>query len=687
MKNKYLLLIVWLLLARSIFSQGDSCRANTWIKLLGKPGTHERGAAMCPAGDGNLYITGQKPDSAVILKISPDGDILRARSFDFFPGYDNITYLNLDSDGMLLGCAVSCTCLTGFHNSCFFKYNPQTNQTFWVRRPGFYTNYAGEIYSIREKYPGGNYYVEFYSSFPPNETVIMEIDRQTGQEIPGTSWRYVWEGGGTSFVRPFILSDSSIYSFMDGFFSTSFERPGLVCISASDGQPKWWQMSHLPLTDSARLRGEDFILDNDAIVNVSSGNDQGVDLSKSFIFLQKTALNGDILWVKRYDLPDFPAERPREVVRVSDGYIVFGEIVFGFLNPNSDLFMLKTDLDGNVLWAHRFDYSARDGVNPLEPQDEFLEMDGFFYFTAYSLDASGATTDWLLAKVDSEGFAGDSCAYLTATPVMTYPILNPVKETPPLSFRNMDIDFVSPVPANTTTATDVSGYRTICEHICKNEEGCDIKINGCVKFELLSIVVDADGNRHYRVRFTNSCAGQNLDYLAIQLPDGTVAVEPAEGGVYTTENGHNYTVRNPNYSPFYSIRFKSQGAGIGNGQSDVFEYTLIGQSQPAYINVFARLWPGPSYEAHLNVFNCPVQTQSVQNRSDNISSLLSVTPNPVTDLLTVTFSESGDGHWQIFDLDGREVSAGAWSKSAGFTASVTDLPAGIYFIRLYKAGE
>jgi hypothetical protein len=165
-----------------------------------------------------------------------------------------------------------------------------------------------------------------------------------------------------------------------------------------------------------------------------------------------------------------------------------------------------------------------------------------------------------------------------------------------------------------------------------------------------------------------------------------VAVEPAEGAVYTTENGRNYTMRNPNYSPFYSIRFKSQDAGIGNGASDVFEYTLIGQSQPAYINVFARLSPGPSYEAHLNVFNCPVQMQSVQNRSADLSSLLSLTPNPVADILTVTLPESGGGRWQIFDSNGREMSTGRWSRSPTFTIPTIDFPSGIYYIRLYRDG-
>lgn len=204
MKNPYPLLVVWLLFSHSLSSQTDSCLGNTWIKLFGQPGTNERGSALYPAGDGNIYATGSSPDSAVILKINPNGEILWSRSFDFLPGYDDITHLSIDSDGMLLGVVVSSPLFNGYNYSCYFKYDPQQEKLLWVWRPGFYTAYAA-LKGISEKYSGGNYIINFYSNFPPAENVIMEIDRQTGQEISGTSWRY-----GGSDIQPLVLNDSLI---------------------------------------------------------------------------------------------------------------------------------------------------------------------------------------------------------------------------------------------------------------------------------------------------------------------------------------------------------------------------------------------------------------------------------------------------------------------------------------------
>lgn len=688
MKHTYPLLFLCLSFACPLFSQADTCPDRTWIKVLGFSGW-QSGGTLCPVGDGNLYVTGYIKDSAVILKINPGGQILWARSFSkFFPGsdFDAISHLHLDSDGMLLG-----SLRTYFYwgqGSCYFKYDPQQDKLLWVRRPSPYTAYLGFVTGIMEKHPGGNYLIKFTSAVPPYEAVIMEINRQTGQKMAGTSWRYTWGGPSTSFAAV-VLRDSLIYTTTDGSASNGPVKPGLICLSASDGQPKWWQTSPWPLTDTAFLAAKDLIVDDDAILSIFNG-DKGYSSLQTFVFLQKTTLDGHILWVKKYDFLDFPMEQANKIIRVSDGYVMLGAsltFVGGF-----SLLILKTDLDGNVLWARRSASNVYAGIDLNTVYDNALvEMDSFLYFTGFSSPPTGSP-DWLLAKVDSEGRVGDTCTYLIPTPVATS-TLNPVQEHPPLSFKNEDIETILTLPIPKPSVTDVSSYRAICEYNCEHdnndneEEGCDIKINDCVRFDLLSIAKDAKGRRHYRIRFTHSCAGQSLSYIAIQLPNGTVAVKPADGAVITTQTGHDYLVRNPNYSPIYSIRFKSQGTGIGSGESDVFEYVLPAQAQPTYINVIARFGSGQSYEAHLNVFNCP-EIAAAENRSDDgIVAQVSIAPNPVTDMLTVTLAEACEGRWQIFNLDGREVSAGRWSLSANFTVPVEDLNSGIYFIRIYNEGE
>lgn len=684
MKSIQTILIAYLLGCMQVFAQSgsqvDSCN-QTWLKLLGEPGSYELGITLCPSKDGNLYATGTTQDSAVLLKIDPAGKIIWTRYFDFFPGYDRITYLSIDSEGMLLGCGNSNTSFNGIKNSFFFKYNPLNDAFIWIFQPEFFTINAGIVGGIKEKHAGGNYYASFQAAVGSG-AVIMEINRQTGKEIPGSTWRYDW--GNSNFSPSFILHGP--YLILTGFSATASgtRRQSLVCIDTSDGQAKWSQLNHIPLGKSANLSGESGIIDGNALITVYSGNDQANTVSPSFIFLQKTTLDGERKWLKKYDLLAFTEERATEIIRVSDGYVIFGQSR-AFSSTPSGLFFMKTDFDGTVLWARFYHYSNNDYVFTAIRDREFIEMDGFFYFTAFSEDAAGGT-DLLLAKLNAEGLVNDSCAYIIDTPVGTFTIADAVSETPTLTFTNIDNEVAAPLPIAETASSNTLTFKTICEQVCNNEESCDIKTNTCVTFELLRIVVDAAGNRRYRVRFTNNCADQNLNYLAVQVPKGTYAVGPADGETYIAESGRAYTVRNPNSSPFFSIRFKAQGQGLAQGESDVFEYTIIGQAQPVYINVFARLTPGPSYEAHLNVFNCPVEYETQNRNAGTFPATASVFPNPATNQLWVTIPEVGNGEWQIFSADGKQQKAGNWQAANRLSIPVSDLAPGIYFLQLAIPG-
>lgn len=145
---------------------------------------------------------------------------------------------------------------------------------------------------------------------------------------------------------------------------------------------------------------------------------------------------------------------------------------------------------------------------------------------------------------------------------------------------------------------------------------CDEKIIGCIKYELLDITLDSEKNRTYRIRVTNNCANPMI-YTAFQLPDGAVAMAPTDNSIFTAPSGREYAVRNPNFSPFYSIRFKSQTDSISNGESDIFSYTLPAQSAPDYIHVIVRIYPKVFYETHLNTSDCvPIITFKAPNSTE-----------------------------------------------------------------------
>jgi PKD repeat protein len=211
------------------------------------------------------------------------------------------------------------------------------------------------------------------------------------------------------------------------------------------------------------------------------------------------------------------------------------------------------------------------------------------------------------------------------------------------------------------TATDSCGGDITCcfKVVIQEKSSCDVKVIDCVKFELIGITQNAAGQQSYRIRVTNDCA-QKMIYFAAQVPDGLVAVAPLNNAVYAAPSGRNYLVRNPNYTPFYSLRFASTTDSIANGQSDVFKYTLPPQADPTYIHVIVRLKDQIYREAHLNTFYCPVvyetSNRPVTERAETDSNIR-LYPNPTDGLLYLDAPDwkAGGMQLRVLDNQGRVV--------------------------------
>ena len=247
------------------------------------------------------------------------------------------------------------------------------------------------------------------------------------------------------------------------------------------------------------------------------------------------------------------------------------------------------------------------------------------------------------------------------------------------------------------TAKDSCGSVANCCFIVtvREELPCDTKTNGCIKYELLSITADVEKQRTYNIRVTNTCASK-LIYTAIQLPNGFSAVSPANNSIYTSPDGRKYDVRNPNFSPFYSIRFKSKTDSIANGQSEVFSYTLPEQANPTFINITSRLVTQSFYAAHLNTFNCPIGVTPTSNRSkeedlttfeklSNLGGIL-LFPNPTNGELFADLSRWQGKDVNIQILDSRGMRAQSFSMNASSEAQpiplASQLPSGLYFLEI-----
>lgn len=862
------------------YTFADTCsKTLTFLKVIGQAGVEERSSVICPAADGSLYLGGERAKLSVLMKVSDEGDVLWTRTFQPVAGFvTRITDLIEDSDGMLVGCGIVNPDSTS-PEAYAFRYNPATGNMMWSR---YLKQAKPEALAIVESAPGGPFWMLVTPQLVSNvdDAEIWKLNRSNGS-LAGAIDHYTF---GTSDVwSSLVVHNGAIYATGRHIPGGVAVPPllnkmltGLTRIDPATGATQWSRLGHMPTSALTTLYGTDLLIHDDAVVSVSAGFDSLAFNARSAFFLQKTDLDGNIIWLKRYNVPGLQRVEAHDIQRSADGYLISGQADQG--NGNPDKIVVKTDFDGNVLWAKSLatgSYDSDPGQYFIHNHQTFVR-NGMLYLTAFTEDAK---SDILLLKMTTDGDVSDSCGFVQPIDVQAKTILTPVitpiqvdaapfvvssvnapttpaalnlsaaalclrccepvpvalalefcpgesvvidgvtytqpgtvtdtltgiigcdtiitytltllprptrtetiefcagdtvfiagqPYTQPLTFTDTlaaasgcdtvltyILQWIDPVgdllsidcpddvnvaigagtapvavsynlpatqsdcdcpgitlqltqglpsgslfPAGNTTvcytATDSCGNSAACcfKVFVREESPCDTKTAGCLKWELLDITKDAEGDLRYRIRVTNNCPAP-LIYAAMELPEGVSAVSPANNSTYLSPDGRSYEVRNPNFSPFYSIRFKSLSDSISGGESDVFEYELPGQTPPAYIHVTARLAPQTFYEVHLNTFNCPVGTtpgnRPAASRTDQQEPAigLRVFPNPVSSVLYADLSAwPGEQlHIRIYSGQGQvirtETAVGGPASQALVLTEA--LSAGLYFLEVRTAG-
>ncbi len=115
------------------------------------------------------------------------------------------------------------------------------------------------------------------------------------------------------------------------------------------------------------------------------------------IFLVKTDAFGDTLWTRNFWGAYY--RYSSEVCQTSDhGYIVVGNNYNTSLGNNSDLMLIKTDSTGNVLWSKTYGGTSFDAGTSIK-----LTMDGGYLIAGITGSFGVYGSDVLLMKTDMNG--------------------------------------------------------------------------------------------------------------------------------------------------------------------------------------------------------------------------------------------------------------------------------------------
>lgn len=114
------------------------------------------------------------------------------------------------------------------------------------------------------------------------------------------------------------------------------------------------------------------------------------------MYVVRIDTNGDTLWTRRFGTTG-QNDYGREIIQTADGNFLAVGQGYSSANGTSDLYMVKIDVDGNLVWSKFYGYSTGNeyGYGAVQLPDGGYAISGSFAFSS--------TSDLWLLRTDSNG--------------------------------------------------------------------------------------------------------------------------------------------------------------------------------------------------------------------------------------------------------------------------------------------
>jgi len=154
-----------------------------------------------------------------------------------------------------------------------------------------------------------------------------------------------------------------------------------------------WTRTHGPEDDYECAYSVQQTADGGYIVTGSTASSQTGDTD---LYLLKTDANGDSLWAHTYGGDQW--DEGYSVQQTADGQYIVAGYTESFGAGSMDFYLLKIDADGDTLWTRTYGGSGRD-----EGRSVHQTTDGGYIVAGYSWSFGAGQSDFYLVKTDANG--------------------------------------------------------------------------------------------------------------------------------------------------------------------------------------------------------------------------------------------------------------------------------------------
>lgn len=329
-----------------------------WVKYHNSANSEDYGMASAIDGAGNLYFTGSATNAtgvgAIFLsKVTPSGTKLWTRTYTGGGGGPDYGWLvEVDPAGNVLVAGESVGIGTGYDLTTL-KYDPAGN-LLWAQRydgPGHGEDgvFAGRSLGVDSlgnvvvggySYGAGTDYDWLVVKYSPGGTLLWEERINGPANSSDACWGLALDGAGN------IYAGGDVYDVSRDILIVKYDPNGSVL----------WKDQYDGPGGGGTTGGQDWFyqVDVDSSGNVAlAGTSDGIGTREDYVTIAYDA-DGAQLFAEHYDGPASLTEFAFSVAISDAGFVA----TTGYSNNGSDADAATVlyDLQGNLLWAHRYQH-------------------------------------------------------------------------------------------------------------------------------------------------------------------------------------------------------------------------------------------------------------------------------------------------------------------------------------------
>ena len=369
--------------------------AQTFVKNIGNPGIDD-GITVLVENNSILYIAGYSGKQAYLTALTEDGDLLWKQYFKYADSKNYITDLYVHNDEIIL-CGYGHDAGTTIFEEFFVKFNSSSKKIEWARKtslnikPNNIHFYKDNIYITGDEYANGKFGLCFLS-----------LNEKNGKVNNFKTWYLMGhESSSITLIEDDILYSGGRYGIRP---KTDKYRAAISQFNINNFDQIQSNYFLNSKQDFARAYLTDMVIEDDSIVALCFSNNNGIDNNYT-ISLLSTHKNGSVNWSNEYSVNGYTSITSRDMLKVSDGYIVLGFTKA----PTENLLLFKFDKQGYPIYAYELGGKYADNI--ILDQGKFLAYkNGDLYLAAQSKNISeiGDYDSFIIKLKEGEAWS-DSC--------------------------------------------------------------------------------------------------------------------------------------------------------------------------------------------------------------------------------------------------------------------------------------